>query len=102
MIALHATRAFQNKLLYYDYMKKFLAREILIGAGVLGALILEYLVLSALFGYDVSDQYLGLSLRIILILVYGIISIFMVIKWSIGILKSNDSWLIFKIISYHI
>ena len=46
-------------------MKKFLAREILIGAGVLGALILEYLVLSALFGYDVSDQYLGLSLRII-------------------------------------
>ena len=33
MIALHATRAFQNKLLYYDYMKKFLAREILIGAG---------------------------------------------------------------------
>jgi hypothetical protein len=83
-------------------MKKFLTREILIGAGVLGALILEYLVLSALFGYDVRDQYLGLSLRIILILVYGIISIFMVIKWSIGILKSNDSWLIFKIISYHI
>ena len=83
-------RAFENKFLYYDYMKKFLAREILIGAGVLGALILEYLVLSALFGYDVSDQYLGLSLRIISILVYGIRPLFMAIKWSIGVLKSND------------
>ena len=91
MIALHATRAFQNKLLYYDYMKKFLAREILIGAGVLGALILEYLVLSALFGYGVSDQYLGLSLRIILILVYGIRPLSIAITWSIGVLKSNDN-----------
>jgi len=84
-------RAFENKFLYYDYMKKFLAREILIGAGVIGSLILEYhLVLSTLFGYDVSDQYLGLSLRIISILVYGIRPLFMAIKWSIGVLKSND------------
>ena len=83
-------RAFENKFLYYDYMKKFLAREILIGAGVIGSLILEYLVLSTLFGYDVSDQYLGLSLRIISILVYGIRPLFMAIKWSIAVLKFND------------
>ena len=84
-------RAFEDKFLNYDYMKKFLAREILIGAGVIGALILEYLVLSALFGYEVSDRYLGLSLRIIMMLVYGIRPLFMAIKWSISVLKSNDT-----------
>ena len=71
-------------------MKKFLAREILIGSGVLGALIIEYLVLSAFFGYNMSDQYLGLSIRIIMILVYGIRPLFLAVKWSIRILKSND------------
>ncbi|OUU02834.1 MAG: hypothetical protein CBB92_02375 [Flammeovirgaceae bacterium TMED32] len=89
-VPLNSTRAFENKILYYGYMKKFLAREILIGTGILGALILEYLVLSALFGYEVSDRYLGLSLRIIMILVYGIRPLFMAIRWSIGVLKSND------------
>ena len=80
----------ENKFLYYNKMKKFLAREILIGTGVLGTLIIEYLVLSALFGHKMSDQYLGLSLRIIMILVYGIRPLFLAVKWSIRILKSND------------
>ena len=71
-------------------MKKFLAREVLIGTGVLGALIIEYLVLLALFGHNKGDQYLGLSLRIIMILVYGIRPLFLVVKLSIRILKSND------------
>ena len=71
-------------------MKKFLAREILIGTGVLGALIIEYLVLSVLFGHGMSDQYLGLSLRIIMILVYFIRPLFSAVKWSIRVLKSND------------
>lgn len=71
-------------------MKKFLAREILIGAGVLGGLIIEYVILSAFFDYSVSDQYLGLSLRVVVILVYGIRPLFMAIKWSISVLKSDD------------
>ncbi|MAJ51715.1 MAG: hypothetical protein CMB82_08900 [Flammeovirgaceae bacterium] len=81
---------FENNLLYWNRMKRFLAREILIGAGVLGGLIIEYVALSALFGYNVSDQYLGLSLRVIVILVYGIRPLFVAIKWSIDVLKSND------------
>ena len=71
-------------------MKKFLAREILIGAGVLGGLIIEYVILSAFFDYSVSDQYLGLSLRVVVILVYGIRPLFVAIKWSISVLKSDD------------